>query len=261
MTIYRGITHAHSTYSFDGTMSLQEIRTLCLKAGYTFALMTEHVEGMSNDGFAAFLLECQQLSDEDFLFVPGLEFHAECVSTNGIRELMDMSCGRKRVLEECLKQDTFNVLVHPRLLAERRRRALPDALHAVEVWNAKYDGARYPSPQSLALFRELARERGCSAVVGIDLHHSAQLVSLYVSVDLERLAVDPLLEVLRSGQQRVGHRAGLIEFPFPRMARLRVGAYAAFYNAASRNYEWIRRLLPAGVEKQLKTWINGQRYE
>ena len=51
MTIYRGITHAHSTYSFDGTMSLQEIRTLCLKAGYTFALMTEHVEGMSNDGF------------------------------------------------------------------------------------------------------------------------------------------------------------------------------------------------------------------
>jgi len=239
MTIYRGITHAHSTYSFDGTMSLQEIRTLCLKAGYTFALMTEHVEGMSNDGFAAFLLECQQLSDEDFLFVPGLEFHAECVSTNGIRELMDMSCGRKRVLEECLKQDTFNVLVHPRLLAERR----------------------YPSPHSLALFRELARERGCSAVVGIDLHHSAQLVSLYVSVDLERLAVDPLLEVLRSGQQRVGHRAGLIEFPFPRMARLRVGAYAAFYNAASRNYEWIRRLLPAGVEKQLKTWINGRRYE
>ena len=74
-------------------------------------------------------------------------------------------------------------------------------------------------------------------------------------------AVDPLLEVLRSGQQRVGHRAGLIEFPFPRMARLRVGAYAAFYNAASRNYEWIRRLLPAGVEKQLKTWINGRRYE
>src|SRR5262249_18848712 len=112
MTVYRGITHVHSTYSFDGTMSLPEIRTLCQGAGYSFALMSEHIEGMSSDGFAAFLRECRAHSDDAFLFVPGLEFHAECVSTNGLNEPVDMGYDRRRLLEECLKQDTFNVFVH-----------------------------------------------------------------------------------------------------------------------------------------------------
>ena len=261
MTIYRGITHVHSTYSFDGTMSLKQIRTLCRQAGYSFALMTEHIEGMSTESLAAFIVECHQLSDEQFAFVPGLEFHAECVSTNGIRETVDMRLDRRRLLAECLRQDTFNVLVHPRLLVERRRAALPDAVHAVEVWNAKYDGARYPSPRGLSFFGALSREHRCSAVVGIDLHHPAQLVPLYLSVELEQLAMRPLLQALRSGHQRIGHGAALIEFPFTPMVRLRMSAYAAFHSAASWSYGWGRRFLPARIEKQLKTWINGRRYD
>jgi hypothetical protein len=261
MTVYRGITHVHSKYSFDGTMSLPEIRTLCRGAGYSFALMTEHIEGMSSDGFAAFLRECQEHSDETFLFVPGLEFHAECVSTNGINKPVDMGCDRRQLLEECLKQDTFNVFVHPRLLAERRRAALPDALHAVEVWNAKYDGARYPSPRNLALFHKFARERDCGAVVGVDLHTPTQLVPLHVSVELELLAPDSLLRALRAGRQRIGYGPALIEFPFPMMATLRMHAYAVSRSVASSSYRSIRRLLPAEVEKRLKTWINGRPYE
>ena len=261
MPIYRGITHVHSTYSFDGTMSLPEIRTLCTTAGYAFALMTEHIERMSTDSVGAFLAECRQLSDEDFVFVPGLEFHAECVSINGLRDPVDMRLPRGRLLEECLRQDTFNILVHPRLLAERRRPGLPTALHAVEVWNAKYDGARYPSPRSLSFFRELARERGCSAVAGIDLHHPAQFVPLHLSLEIERLTVDPLLRALRAGQQRIVHGSTLIEFPPSPTARLRMGAYTALHGAASWGYGWGRQLLPTAVEKQLKTWINGRRYE
>ena len=42
-----GIMHVHSKYSYDGEMSIKQIKELCKSRGNHFVFITEHLESMS----------------------------------------------------------------------------------------------------------------------------------------------------------------------------------------------------------------------
>lgn len=260
--IFRGLTHVHSTYSFDGQLSLSQMKKLFRNQGYHFVLMSEHIEGLSTHEFSCFLDECDQLSDEGFIFAPGLEFHAECISINGLkRPLQKMAKGRKQLMEECLDHDTFNIFVHPSL-----RRSLPndkmlEKIHAIEVWNAKYDGARYPSPQNIRIWRKHCGHQKLTPVFGVDFHETNQLVPIYMSVELEHLSADGVMAAFKAGKYSLHYREKLFDpAKFPSTMRASMLAYWVVRHIAVRSYRTVSKLVPDSLNRRLKAWINGRRY-
>jgi hypothetical protein len=256
---FKGISHTHSTYSFDGTLSLAELKTLLQAAGYHFALMSEHVEGLSTARFAEFLDECASLSDERFLFVPGLEFHRECLAVNGLTRPLEMEAPRGRLLQTCLGQGRFNVLVHPSAGRPSIFMPFAESVHAVEVWNCKYDGARALSARNLRAWRQLSRSARRTPVFGIDFHHRAQLVPVYMGVDVERLSTESVLGALGAGRHTLHHGAVTIEVgSLSTTAMLAIHAHTWLRTLAEGPYRRVKPLLPGGLTRRLRAWINGR---
>jgi len=258
MRTFKGLTHVHSKYSFDGKLSLQEIKTLFTDAGYDFALMSEHIEGMSSSNFECFVEQCVELSDDHFVFVPGLEFHSECLATNGLYAPLRFNRNRRRLLHECLEQPSFNVLLHPCVLKRPAIDEVRRRVHSVEVWNAKYDGARYPSLQAIHTWRLLNRERMVSAVFGVDFHERRGLFPMYVRVQLQRLSHDVLLDALREGRFSVCHRGKQVDLNnVPLETLVGIYGYSALRWCAGRIYRAGKKGIPEGISRRLRAWING----
>jgi len=262
LKIFKGLTHVHSTYSFDGQLSLSQMKALLRDHGYHFVLMSEHIEGLSPQEFSCFLEECKELTDESFIFVPGLEFHAECISINGLKHpLKNMAKGRRQLLEECLDHDTFNIFVHPSL-----RRSLPNdktlkKVHAIEVWNAKYDGARYPSPQNIRIWRKRCGHQKVTPIFGVDFHENNQLVPIYMSVELEHLSPDGVVAAFKAGKYSLHYREKILDpAKFPSTMRASMLAYWVVRRIAVRSYRTVSKLVPDSLNRRLKAWINGRRY-
>jgi predicted metal-dependent phosphoesterase TrpH len=74
--MYKGVIHAHSTYS-DGEYTLTELRDVFVASGCTFVCMTDHAEYFDVEKVRSYRAECERLSDDQFVFVPGLEFTCE----------------------------------------------------------------------------------------------------------------------------------------------------------------------------------------
>lgn len=262
MKIFKGLTHVHSTYSFDGRLSLGEIKSLFIAQGYSFALMSEHVEGMKQRDYARFLEECRALSNDEFLIIPGLEFHAECVSINGLTQLpRNLEKGRRLLMEECLEQNTVNVFVHPSLRRSLPRQQIIDKIHAVEVWNSKYDGARYPSYENIKIWKTLSRLRKQTPIFAVDFHERLQLVPISIGIEAEHLSIADVLDAIKEGKHALYYRERRMDLDgLSWTARSAMQAYWIMRRVADQSYHAVSRLLPASFSKRLKTWINGRPY-
>src|SRR3954469_17222808 len=71
----QGALHLHSTYS-DGELTLAKIREMYVAAGCRFVCITDHADAFVGDEEkrAAYARECAGRSDDQFQFVPGLEY-------------------------------------------------------------------------------------------------------------------------------------------------------------------------------------------
>lgn len=65
--IMEGIFHIHSNYSYDGKISLAELKYECVKRNLRFMLLTDHAQGFDNAKLQKLVEECKQLSTEGFL--------------------------------------------------------------------------------------------------------------------------------------------------------------------------------------------------
>ena len=84
MRLLRGITHAHSRYSFDGKLELGQLHDLLSQRGYDFVFMSEHIEELTPDSMARFVSECATLSVKGCVMVPGIEIDALHILIYGI---------------------------------------------------------------------------------------------------------------------------------------------------------------------------------
>lgn len=258
MQVYKGSIHIHSTYSFDGTLSLERLRDSYAASGFDFLILSEHREDFSPVGYKELVSTCDALSRNDFLLVPGLEFHSEAIAVHGLREYPEDSLPMSNFLAHTRAKGTFNVLVHPSNLRNLPPKEILLQLHAVEVWNVRYDGSRFPSFRNLTIWRRLSRNFPLASIFGIDFHKKEGIGTTWVQVDLENLSSENLLDTLRKGHFSLFSGSGewhMESLHGKQLFEICVYHYMRWF--AIRFYKKMRHLLPDTLIHFLKKLVNG----
>jgi len=199
--MYQGIIHAHSTYSYDGKVSLPELKVLLQSLGLSFACMTEHTDFLDVEAAQQFVTECRALSDESFVFVPGFEvpYKRAHILHIGATKWQTNLARNEAELKVWRSVAPLVVLAHP----VRNQFVVDDALltviDGVEIWNQQYEGKAVPRPRSIELIRKLRVQKPLLATGGIDLHRVEHLGSPYTTLDLSELTEVAILNALKAG--------------------------------------------------------------
>lgn len=202
-----GALHIHSSYSHDAEWPLARCKEVFKREGHHFLAMTEHAEGFDSEQAAAWLDECDRLSDPDFLVIPGFEFS---VGRNihllgfGIRKLLH---GRsvEALIDQIHDAGGVAVWAHPAPAALNLIYPAAERLDGMEIWNSRYHkGSRLP----LRLMRVLEQLRetrpAFHGFAGIDFHKGDQARRLSVAVESPRSA-SAIVAALRSGKFTIRH--------------------------------------------------------
>lgn len=199
--MYKGIIHAHSTYS-DGEYTLSELRAVLSAAGCSFVCMTEHAEFFDVDKLRAYVNECAALSDDKFLFIPGLEYNCERrmhVLGYGVTTLVNTD-DPQQVIAQIKQNGGVSVIAHPMDSAFPWIESFAELPRGIETWNSKYDGRYAPRPHTFLLLQRLQqRAPEMTAFYGVDFHWKSQFRQLYTMVDCADLRREEILEALKVG--------------------------------------------------------------
>ncbi len=197
-----GIIHAHSTYSYDAKLSLSELRDACITRGIQFVCMTEHVDELTKERAAAFVKECESLSDDRFRFIPGFEvpYRRAHILMIGCRSFFKNYAPTMAELTPWVEATSFVVLAHPVRNDFDVDDGLLGAIDALEVWNQQYEGKRVPRTRSLQLLKELRQKKEfLFAIGGVDLHRTEHFGAPLVTLDVHELTESAILEKLKTG--------------------------------------------------------------
>jgi predicted metal-dependent phosphoesterase TrpH len=208
--MFQGALHIHSTYS-DGEFTLAELRDIYRAAGCRFACVSDHADWFDESKLAAYLAECAALSDDRFLFVPGLEFpcfermHIVGYGVTRLVDTMDPAAVIAHI-DDC---GGVSVIAHPKDAHFARIASLDRLPQGLEVWNSKYDGRYAPRAGTFSLLRELqARRPDLRAFYGQDLHWKMQYRGLVVHAHVDEASRETILGALASGAFH-GEKEGL----------------------------------------------------
>ena len=206
MSTHRGILHIHSTHSYDGKLSLPELKAFLQERDITFACMSEHTDEMTATGAAAFVAECRALSDESFVFVPGFEVPyrrahiLQFGSTNFLAQTADEAC-----LTAWSKEAPFTVLAHPIRNNFVVDQTMAACLDGVEIWNQQYEGKQLPRTRSATLLRSLRKTNSkLLATGGIDFHRPEHFGSPVTEIEMDTLSETNILQALTAGRYAFG---------------------------------------------------------
>ncbi len=197
-----GALHVHSQYS-DGEYTLAELREVFAAAGCSFVCVTDHAESFDHSKLESYLHDCEELSDDSFLFVPGFEY--EC---DDRMHILGYGCTRavnskdpQRVIDHIEQHGGVAVIAHPanRMFSTIENfSVLP---HGIEVWNTKYDGRYAPRPGTFQLLERLQqRKPTLHAFYGQDLHWKRQFRSLFSVLSSATISGEEILNMLKEGK-------------------------------------------------------------
>lgn len=206
MQTYTGVVHMHSTYSYDGTLSLSELKVLLQERGISWACMTEHTDELTPDAAAAFVAECRALSDESFVFVPGFEvpYQRAHVLMIGCTEFYGQVATSGKELRAWAHAASLVVLAHPIRNHFIVDDVLLSVLAGVEIWNQQYDGKLAPRFRSVSMAEQLREQKPLLVTGGLDLHRSEHFGSPQTTIELEVLCEEHILTALAKGAYRFG---------------------------------------------------------
>lgn len=210
-----GALHLHSRFSFDGTLDHARLRALLLAHGVRFAGMTEHIEGLTPARVEESIAACRAHSDEEFLFLPGIEMDRFGVYFLGVVPGRGWEGAEaEAVFAELRRRARLMILAHP----VKKGFCYPSEILAqcdgIELLNARHDGPFLPRPECMHLLETVRATRpgGVVALAGLDLHAAGDfrpvLMALEASTPLTEAAV---LEALAGGAGRILRRGRLLE--------------------------------------------------
>jgi hypothetical protein len=197
--------HLHSNFSYDGKLTLPELRVLLQQHGIQCALMTEHTDDFSAAKAEEFAHACADASTSDFIFIPGFEvpYHNAHILMLGARAFVESGD-----LSQWRQASAYGVLAHP----HRNKYVVDDtmraAIDAVEIWNSQYDGKRTPRPHAETLLRKESQRKPLRAFAGWDLHRTEHAGGPWLAIDADELTVEAVLAALRGGKFSLGSRVG-----------------------------------------------------
>jgi len=200
--------HCHSTYS-DGEFTLSQLREVSLAQGYDAICMTDHAEWFNETTFQNYLNECVKLSDDQFCFVPGLEFECERrmhILGYGVTALVD-SVDPQDVIRHIQKHEGISVIAHPGDSMFDWIETFDVLPLGIETWNSKYDGPLAPRPRTFQLLNRLqSRNPEMKAFYGQDLHWKKQYRGLFNLIDCEKDGA-AILKSMRAGEYHGVHES------------------------------------------------------
>jgi hypothetical protein len=185
----RVLAHAHSDWSYDGTMSLERWRDLARQSGYDAVLFAEHEEtGWDAERYARYVAACASASAPDVALIPGIEFNQQGfhIACYGLRRWPSRPGSIEDLAAAVHDQGCLLCLAHPPRYRWRYPAALLRAVDAVEVWNSIWccDGTLGPHPKSLSL------ARGKRIVVGQDVHKSKHVSGVHIVTESSDVVAD-----------------------------------------------------------------------
>jgi hypothetical protein len=200
----RGVSHVHTTYSFDGKLSPAELHEFFATRGIQFVLLSEHVETLTTDSINALIAECRQLSDNRCCLIPGVEIDDLNLLIFGITEISPYN-SVDHLIEICRNQGALLGYAHP-----VKKHDVPDAvlemIETFEVWNTRYDGKLMPRPANLTLLRTLLEQKpAMRPLVGLDFHKPSDFADVFIQVDCD--SASGVLSAIRRGAYSL-HSAG-----------------------------------------------------
>jgi len=192
----KGLCHLHSKYSHDGEVSLNRLKESLKEKGFQFLLLTEHIHDFLPEKIEEILKECQSLSDEQFIIIPGLELEnkGEHFLVIGINEL----AREYNSLTQFRSSGAIIVWAHPYKIKQDGIERLQ--IDGLEIWNSCYDGKFVPRWQALKLLKKLRQKNNVLAYGGIDFHRFSHLGGPFLVVDVEELLQREILENLKRGR-------------------------------------------------------------
>jgi len=205
--IIKGVCHVHSIHSYDGRVSLSKIKELFLKNGLQFVCMTEHTDWMTEDKVRSFIEECQKLSDDNFLIIPGFEFsygksHILMIGSDKFISQGD----EKSTLLKWAEKTGFVVLAHPHKNNYKIDETVKSLIDAVEVWNSQYDGKYAPRFRSFGLLKKLQKEKRFEAFAGLDFHREEHLGGPILFVNVNTFSNFAILNAIKTGDYTFGKK-------------------------------------------------------
>jgi hypothetical protein len=164
--------------------------------------MTEHAEYFDAETVSEYRAECERLSDDSFVFVPGLEYTCERrmhVLGYGVTDLVS-STDPEEVISHINSAGGISVIAHPMDSAFPWIESFTQLPQGIETWNSKYDGRYAPRPRTFQLLQRLqTRQSRMLAFYGVDFHWKKQFRELYTSLNSQTLTADSILEALSKG--------------------------------------------------------------
>lgn len=261
--MFRGVLHVHSTYS-DGEFSLPELRTILIQDGCRFACVTDHAEWFTEASLGQYLAEAEELSDAEFMFIPGLEY--ECENRLHVLGYGFARLTRSHVADEVIPEiesgGGVSVIAHPKTELFEWIESFERLPMGIEVWNSKYDGRYAPRPETFALLHRLrVRRPAMSAFYGQDLHWRRQYRGLQVAVDSPTHTRADILAALAAGTF-TGCKQDLRLPSSGCLGARELSAFARIHKRSDRMRRllkttkgWADRLgvsVPSGVKSQLR---------
>lgn len=257
----KGVSHVHTTYSFDGKLTPTELHTFFAERGMQFVLLSEHIESLDAAGINSLVEECGRVSNRQCVLVPGIEVDDVNLLIFGIREVppYDTIDDLIRILRG---QGALFVYAHP-----VKKHAVPpsvmEMIEGFEVWNTRYDGKLMPRQSNLSLFQNLLCEKQhLHPLVGLDFHKPSDYARVFMEVDC-RLPTDAL-SAIRAGRYSLRANGKAIQvYPTQRTlgawaATAKGALYTRLYDAAVSQHRWLskRRIpVPKVLKKALKRYF------
>ena len=234
----KGAMHIHSTFS-DGEMALRELREHLIGAGCSFACVTDHAEAFDADKLRQYTKDCEALSDECFLFIPGLEYECE-------RRMHILAFGLtaplatrnpEELIRDIEERGGISVIAHPKDVAFTWIESFSVLPSGLEVWNTKYDGQYAPRPATFRLIERLQqRKPDLLAFYGQDLHWKRQYRGMFHCVWADTVERSTILQNIRGGKYHALKTA--IELPSNgRVCEDQLARFAAIQRRSARMRE------------------------
>ena len=204
MRIFRGVAHVHSTYSFDGTLALQDLAAVLKGRDVHFVLMSEHVESLTPEKIDCFLIDCKRYSDDSFLLIPGIEIDAlnalffDVQSVRAWEDYQDLA-------RQLAQGGALVAVSHPVKVKGSVPAVTAALVEGVEIWNSRHDGKIAADGRIIAFWRSLQEHlnRSLAPLCGIDFHNRHDFIPLTLEVECETLDRASIMTGIRAGHYHI----------------------------------------------------------
>lgn len=192
-------SHVHSSWSYDGSWSLDALAAKFSSRGSRVLLMTEHDRGFTAQRLADYREACSQASSAEILVVPGIEYSDAAnrvhVLVWGPVPFLGEGLPTGEMLDGVREAGGVAVLAHPtrRDVWKSFDPKWSGLLLGIEAWNRKYDGW---APSHTA--PSLIESAGVVSFVGLDFHTERQLFQLNMILEIKQPVTEhSVLDCLR----------------------------------------------------------------